>query len=198
METLKSVYWAVRKDVPTMWFWLLSQLPGNTGIALRARLMPSLLGACGPGQIIQMNLRVANPEKLRIGSHCNFGQGVFITAGGGVTLGDYVGMGPDSKIWSVNHRFENPDIPWLTQGYESKEVVIGDDVWIGANAFIMPGVHIGKGTIISAGSVLSKSVPAYCIVAGNPGRVIGWRKKPEDEAGGGGKTAGTEAGGGAQ
>ncbi|MDB5104055.1 MAG: hypothetical protein JWP91_1744 [Fibrobacteres bacterium] len=193
MSSIKTFYWAVLMDVAGMWFWFLSKLPGNTGIALRALLIPPLLGACGKRQTIQLNLRVANPEKLRIGNDCNFGQGVFITAGGGVTLGDFVGMGPDAKIWSVNHRFEDPGVPWLTQGYESKEVVIEDDVWIGANAFIMPGVHIGKGAIISAGSVLSKSVPAFSIVAGNPGRVIGWRKKPEAGIeGGDGKAAGPE------
>jgi len=179
VSKVKSAYWAARQDAPAIWFWLLGKLPGSFGIAVRARLLPRFFGACGDSQTFQMNMRVTNPRKLRIGRRCNFGQGVFITAGGGVTLGDYVGMGPESKIWSVNHRFDDPDTPWLEQGYEYKEVVIGDDVWIGANAFVMPGVEIGKGAIISAGTVLSKSVPAFSIVAGNPGRVVGWRKKPE-------------------
>jgi maltose O-acetyltransferase len=82
------------------------------------------------------------------------------------------------KVWSVNHRFDDPDQPWLLQGWELKPVVIEDDVWLGANVFIMPGVTIGKGAIVSACAVLSRSVPPYSLVAGNPARVVGWRKQP--------------------
>src|SRR5690606_13730549 len=103
----------------------------------------------------------------------------FINGGGGVTIGEWVGIGPDSKIWSVNHRFEDPETPLLLQGYEKQPVVIEDDVWLGANVFIAPGVTIGRGTIVAAGSVVNKNIPAFALVCGNPGRVIGWRKKPE-------------------
>lgn len=194
MTSLKYGYWAARKEAPAFWLWFLGKLPGRLGIAIRARLLTPLLGACGSNPTFQMNFRITSPSKLRMGHNCNLGQGVFITAGGGVTLGDWVGMGPDSKIWSVNHKFDDPDTPWLTQGYDYKEVVIEDDVWIGAGAFIMPGVRVGKGAIISACTVLSKSVPAYSIVAGNPGRVVGWRKKSEAGAEAGG-TPGAIAGG---
>ena len=115
-----------------------------------------------------------------VGSNCNFARRVFITAGGGVRIGDWVGIGPDVKIWSVNHKFSDPDSPWASQGWDYKEVIIEDDVWIGANSFIMPGTRIGKGAIISACTVVSKSVPPYAVMAGNPGRVIGWRKKVEN------------------
>lgn len=180
---MKGWYHDFRSDVPDLWFWLLTRLPGRIGIRLRGLLIGRLLGACGPGTIIQMGFRVTNREKLRIGGNCNIGQGVFITAGGGVSIGDYVGIGPDAKIWSVNHKFEDPHTPWLEQGYDYHAVVIEDDVWIGADAFVKPGVTIGKGAIISAGTVLSKSVPAFAIVAGNPGRVVGWRKPPADQQG---------------
>lgn len=146
---------------------------------MRARFLRFFLGGIGEANVIQANLRVATPEKLTLGSHCNFGEDVFITAGGGVRIGDYVGIGAGAKIWSVTHRYQDPDTPWLLQGWDYQEVVVEDDVWIGAGAFIMPGVRLGKGCIISAMSVVSKSVPPYAIVAGNPGRAIGWRKKPQ-------------------
>jgi acetyltransferase-like isoleucine patch superfamily enzyme len=82
----------------------------------------------------------------------------------------------------VTHKYENADVPWLTQGWDYKEVLVEEDAWIGANAFVMPGVTIGKGAIVSAGTILSKSIPPYSIAAGNPGRVIGWRKKEETKA----------------
>lgn len=71
----------------------------------------------------------------------------------------------------------------------SKEhpVLIEDDVWIGANVIILPGVKISKGSIIGAGSVVTKNVPEYAIVGGNPARVIKYRKTPElqENSGGG-------------
>jgi maltose O-acetyltransferase len=175
----KDWYWKLRSDIPAITFWFLAHIPGWTGIKLRRMFLPRWLGACGANPIFHTNIRITNPEKLRIGDACAFADGTFFTAGGGITIGNYVATGPDVKIWSVNHRFENPDIPWMEQGYEYNPVFIEDDVWLGASVFVKPGVRIGKGSIISAGTVLSKSVPAYSIVAGNPGRVVGWRKRPE-------------------
>src|SRR5687767_11685488 len=159
--------------------WFLGVIPIRFGNWMRGRFLGRYIGGMGRRCTIQANLRIATPEKLFIGDDCNFGEDVFITAGGGVRIGNFVGIGAGAKIWSVNHKYDDPDVPWLRQGWEFKEVVVEDDAWIGANAFIMPGVTIGKGAIISAGTILSKSVPPYSIAAGNPGRVIGWRKKEE-------------------
>ncbi|MBK6898705.1 MAG: maltose O-acetyltransferase [bacterium] len=66
------------------------------------------------------------------------------------------------------------------QGAEYREIVIGGDVWIGSNAFLMPGVELGDGCIVSAGSVVgAKKYPPYSILMGNPARVIGNRKKAD-------------------
>jgi len=141
----------------------------------------------GEHVVIQAGFRVTNPELISVGSNCNFAQGVFITGGGGVSIGDWVGFGPDTKIWSVNHRFDDADRPWLVQGWEKAPVVVEDDVWLGANVFVMPGVTIGRGAIVSASAVVNKSIPAYALVSGNPARVIGWRKKPAPTEGQAGK-----------
>lgn len=179
MRTLKQAWWAFRAEMKALMFLLLAGLPLRTGVWIRARVMRRFFASMGEDTVIQAGMRVTNPEKIAIGSHCNFARGVFITGGGGVTIGDWVGFGPDVKVWSVNHRFDDPDRPWLLQGWEMKPVVIEDDVWLGANVFLMPGVTIGKGAIVSACAVVGKSVPAYSLVAGNPARVVGWRKKPE-------------------
>ncbi|MBW8886690.1 MAG: acyltransferase [Fibrobacteres bacterium] len=176
---MKNWYWTMRSEIPEFFFWFLNRLPGKTGIKLRKVFLPRWLGACGTNPVFHTNIRITNPERLKIGDSCAFADGTFFTAGGGITIGNFVATGPDVKIWSVNHRFEDPDIPWMEQGYEQNPVVIEDDVWLGASVFVKPGVRIGKGAIISAGTVLSKSVPAFSIVAGNPGRVVGWRKRPE-------------------
>jgi acetyltransferase-like isoleucine patch superfamily enzyme len=179
VQTLKQAWWALRAEMKSLSLLLLAGLPLSAGVWIRARLMRRFFGSLGDDVVIQSGMRVTNPEKIMIGSHCNFARGVFITGGGGVTIGNWVGFGPDVKVWSVNHRFEDPDRPWLLQGWDMKPVVIEDDVWLGANVFLMPGVTVGKGAIVSACAVVGKSVPPYALVAGNPARVVGWRKKPD-------------------
>jgi acetyltransferase-like isoleucine patch superfamily enzyme len=177
--TLKRVVWRGKAELRIFAFWFASKVPGYVGEGLRRLMFRRALKQLGPKVVFQPGFRVTNPELVAIGSNCNFAHGVFITGGGGVTIGDWVGFGPDTKIWSVNHRFDDPDRPWMLQGWDKKPVVIEDDVWLGANVFVMPGVTIGRGAIVSAGAVVGKSVPQYALVCGNPGRVIGWRKKPE-------------------
>jgi acetyltransferase-like isoleucine patch superfamily enzyme len=184
MAGFKEWYWELDGELPDLWFWMLSKLPGFTGLKVRSYFVRMMLGACGNDVRFHMNVRIVTPKGLKIGNRCAFGQGTFLTAGGGITIGNYVATGPDVKIWSVNHKFGDPEAPWMEQGYEKVPVVIEDDVWIGANCFIKPGVRIGKGAIISAGTVLSKSVPEFAIVAGNPGRVVAWRKAPAGAAAG--------------
>ena len=180
MNRIKHRYWLLRNEIKQCFLWFVGGIPAGSGAWLRARCLPWFLKSLGKNTVIQHGFRIMTPEMVCIGSNCNFGQGVFITGGGGVRIGDWVGLGPDVKIWSVNHRFDDVDRPWLLQGSNKKEVVIEDDVWLAANVFIMPGTTIGRGAIVAAGSVVNKSIPAYALVAGNPARVVGWRKRPED------------------
>lgn len=86
-------------------------------------------------------------------------------------------MGPDCIALTQNHAFDRVDIPMIQQGLqEEKKINIGNDVWIGQRVIILPGVTIGDGAIIGAGSVVTKNVNDYDIVAGNPARVIRNRK----------------------
>jgi len=178
VKKLKETWWKLRDEASFLLLEVVCGLPTGAGDWLRYQVLRRVLGHLGEATVLKRGLLLLNPEKIFIGSNCDLSRRVFITGGGGVRIGNWVGIGPDAKIWSVNHRFEDPDQPWLLQGWEHKEVVIEDDVWVGAAVFVMPGVTIGKGAIISACSVVSKSIPPYAIVAGNPGRVIGWRRKP--------------------
>jgi acetyltransferase-like isoleucine patch superfamily enzyme len=182
VRRLKSIWWRLRKEAKSLALVLLGAVPGGAGAWLRARCMPLFLRRLGHATTLQAGLRVTNPEKVSIGAHCNFGQDVFITGGGGVTIGDWVGFGPDVKIWSVTHRYSDPYRPWLLQGWDMSPVVIEDDVWLGANVFVMPGVTIGKGAIVSACSLVNKSIPPYAVVVGNPARVVSWRKRLAESA----------------
>lgn len=85
-------------------------------------------------------------------------------------------MGPDVLIITQNHRFDQLDLPMWRQGFSPSEpVIIGNDVWVGTRAIILPGVTISKGAIIGAGAVVTKDVPEYAIVGGNPARLIKYR-----------------------
>jgi len=105
------------------------------------------------------------------------GLGVNCNVRGPLEIGSYVNMGPDVRIITINHKTERTDIPMKGQGVLSpQKVTICDDVWIGARVIILPGVTIGKGSIIGAGAVVTKDVPEYAVMGGVPARVIKFRK----------------------
>ena len=87
-------------------------------------------------------------------------------------------MGPEVVILSFNHDFSDIGKPMRLQGKaQEKPVVIGNDVWIGTRAIILPGVRIGDGAIIGAGSIVTHDVDPYAIVAGNPAKTIRFRNR---------------------
>jgi maltose O-acetyltransferase len=158
---------------------MLRQIPGEFGFAIRARLLGRRFARVGPGLRVFPGTRLFGVDHLKVGAHCWIGLDNTIQAHGGVEIGDHVLIGPGVKIWSVNHVFADPNRPIIEQGYEHKPVIIGNNVWIGANAFVMPGAHIGDGVIVSAGSVIgAKTVEPYSVMAGNPARRIGSRNTP--------------------
>jgi len=87
-------------------------------------------------------------------------------------IGNNVILAQNVVISALNHGYENPDIPIRLQACTTREIHIEDDCWIGANAVITAGVKVGKHSVVAAGSVVTREVPAYCIVAGNPARII--------------------------
>lgn len=98
---------------------------------------------------------------------------------GKVVIGNNVIMAPDVAIYTVNHNTARTDIPIKYQGNtEEKPVYIGDSCWICARVIILPGVKIGKGCVIAAGAVVSKDVPDYSVVAGNPAVIVKNRLEP--------------------
>lgn len=114
-------------------------------------------------------------EGLVVGNNVGFAENCFIQVRGNVTIGSNVMFGPGVSVFSENHGFLNLDIPMIDQPSSRKDVVIEDDVWLGANSIILYGVTIGKGSIIAAGAVVSKDVPPFSVAAGVPARIIGSR-----------------------
>lgn len=97
-----------------------------------------------------------------------------------VTIGNRVMFGPYVSIYAATHE---TDVASRRENIEfAREVSIGDDCWIGGNAVILPGVTIGEGSTVAAGSVVTKSVPAWSVVVGMPARVVRSVKPVEEES----------------
>jgi len=156
-------------------YLLCKRLPSSSskfmrfGMKLRGYFCKKII-ACA-GENINIEKGATFSRRLSIGN--NSGLGVNCIVQGTVSIGDNVMMGPDVLIYTTNHEFRDKDVPMQKQGYQpERPVTIGNDVWIGARVIILPGVHIGDGCVIGAGSVVTKDIPAYSICAGNPAKVV--------------------------
>ena len=146
----------------------------RSGLAKKIRVFwGKKIAKCGKNVNIEKNAYFT-PE-LTLGDYS--GVGIDCEIYGPVTIGKYVMMGPEVVIYTTGHQFARVDIPMMEQGLtESRAVTIGDDVWIGKRAIIMPGVTIGNGCIIGAGAVVTKDIPPYSVAGGVPARVLKSRK----------------------
>jgi maltose O-acetyltransferase len=114
-----------------------------------------------------------NGACLEISEHSNLGIGFSLTGSGTLTLGEHVSMGHYCMFITHNHKY-------LEEGYDGyvvKDIVVGNNIWFGHRVIVLPGVHIGDHAIIGAGAVVTKDVPAYAIVGGNPAKILKYRKK---------------------
>jgi maltose O-acetyltransferase len=161
---------------------LIGCIPGRLGSFLRRRVYP--FASCGPDDLLMEGLWVEYPERLAIGDHVNVNRDCYINAGGGVTIGDWVLIGPRVCILSQNHIIDSIAVPISLADDERKPVVLGDDVWIGAQATILPGVTIGAGAVVAAGAVVSRDVAERSVVAGVPARHLRFRDDAAAEGAG--------------
>jgi len=113
---------------------------------------------------------------LKVGNNSSIGPYSYIGCSGYIEIGDNVMMSPRVSIYSENHNFSETDRPMIEQGVTRSFVIIEDDCWIAANAVILAGVTVGKGSVIAAGSIVTKDIPPYSIFGGNPARIIKSRK----------------------
>jgi galactoside O-acetyltransferase len=183
------------KDELAAWIEaLISWIPGRIGRFLRSVYWRSMLKSsegyisvgCGVaisgarnitlgGEIYLVegvSLRAENGQ-LQIGSRFAANGGSKVIADHGrISIGAGVMLGPNVVIRASDHCSARVDVPIWEQGQTGGEIVIGDDVWIGANSVIVSGVKIGQHVIVAAGAVVTRDVPDYAIVAGVPAKVV--------------------------
>ena len=143
-----KVYWSVRMDTPPYRRFSL----GQHSVVESFCCINNAVGDVIIGDYTRIGLHNTIIGPVTIGNHVNLAQGITVTA--------------------LNHNFSEPGKRIDEQGVSTGQVVIGDDVWIGANAVVLPNVSIGCHSVIAAGAVVTKDVPDGCVVAGVPAKII--------------------------
>ena len=143
----------------------------------RNSIISQIVGEMGPNGFIQ------GPIQFHYGIHTHIGKNFFANYNctlldvAQIKIGDNCQLAPNVAIYTAGHPVHPVS---RNSAYEyGKEVTIGDNVWIGGNTVVCPGVHIGSNVVIGAGSVVTKNIPDWCIAAGNPCKVI--RKITDDD-----------------
>lgn len=164
------LYQAIGKHLPISY----SRLGGRAAKRFRGLCARLILDECGAD--VNVERGAVFSSRVRLGDRS--GIGINASIGGRTLIGNDVMMGPECTVYCRNHRFDRTDIAMRGQGFQAeKPVVIEDDVWIGGHVILLPGVRIGRGSVIGAGAVVSRDVPAYAVAAGNPARVVRYRKE---------------------
>ena len=143
-----KIYWTVRMDTPPYRKFSL----GRHSVVESYSCVNNAVGDVVIGDYTRIGIHNTIIGPVTIGSHVNLAQGITVTA--------------------LNHNFEDKNKRIDEQGVSTKPVVIGDDVWIGANAVILPGVTIGKHAVVAAGAVVTTDIPENTVVGGVPAKVI--------------------------
>ena len=162
-------------------------------------MIENLMKRVGKNLRIASNVEISNPDHIEIGDNVVIGSQTIIIgyhhAEGGVVIGDRtwigpmcymhgaggiyigndVGIGPGVKILTSSHTGEDTEIPVKNTPLKFDAVIISDGSDIGMGAIILPGITVGKGAIVGAGAVITKNVPPFTTVAGNPARIISTR-----------------------
>jgi acetyltransferase-like isoleucine patch superfamily enzyme len=142
---------------------------------LRGLFWRVLLGSCGRGVMIDHRVYFKYPWLVRLGSDVSINRGSEFYPGmmqrAQVQIGDRVRIAPNVRFHAAGH---DPNDPHL--GDAAATIIVEDDAWIGAAAIILPGVRVGSGAVVAAGSVVNRDVPANVIVGGVPARIIRQRE----------------------
>lgn len=159
-------YWTITIYVYVFNYWI-TYFPSRH---IRIGFLRILCKHLGKNTWIDMGVKIREPQGINIGNNCHINYKTFLYATGSIVIGNNVSISCDVKMLSGGHDVQSSDFAHVVSS-----IIVGDNVWIGANAIILKGVTIGEGAVISAGAIVTKNVEPYKIVGGIPAKVIGER-----------------------
>lgn len=176
----KFIDWVIMNQVETRPRWFVRLLApiyqhrGKHSVIHRSARMdtpPYRIFSLGDYSVIESFACINNAVgDVMIGDHTRIG--LHNTIIGPVEIGSHVNLAQGITVTALNHNFDDTEKRIDEQGVSTKPVTIEDDVWVGANAVILPGVTIGNHCVVAAGAVVTKDVPPHSLVAGVPAKVI--------------------------
>ena len=176
----KFIDWVIMNQVETRPRWFVRMLApiyqhrGKHSVIHRSARMdtpPYRIFSLGDYSVIESFACINNAVgDVMIGDHTRIG--LHNTIIGPVDIGSHVNLAQGITVTALNHNFDDTEKRIDEQGVSTNPVTIEDDVWIGANAVILPGVTIGNHCVVAAGAVVTKDVPPHSLVAGVPAKVI--------------------------
>jgi len=165
LEILRSIFSLhfIRHQCKLFAYYIINYVSGSrkASIGKKSKVHPTVI------------LRQA--ERIEIGNNCLINHNNVLQAGkfkGKIRIGDNVQTGPNVMMFAFNHLTTSTGIPMIFQDYEDGDIIIGDDVWIGAGSIILAGVDIGPGVVIAAGSIVNQDIPAGTIWGGVPAKLL--------------------------
>lgn len=167
--------WQARRLLWSMVQATLYRFSFHTFNGWRAALLRLFGATVGPGCTIRRTSRVYYPWNLTMGAVSCLGDRAEVYNLGPVVIGDRVTVSQEAYLCAGTHDYRLPAMPLVT-----RPIVVKDDAWLCARAFVGPGVTVGEGAIVGAASVAMKDVPDWTIVAGNPARAVKARPRFEN------------------
>lgn len=146
-------------------------------IILRSKFNKNYFKKIGFNVEISKNILFSIPNKIEIGHNVYLGPHSTYQGAGGITIGSGTIISYNVQIFTLNHRYDSIHLTSIPYDKEvlKEPVIIGENVWISSNVLIVPGVTIGEGAIVALGAVVTKDVPPFALVGGNPAKVIKYR-----------------------
>ncbi len=160
--------WAYINELEVFFMHAFGYVPSHHFRRLSYRLAGVKIGN---GTSLHMGIRFYEPAKIKIGDDSLIGEGVVLDGRGGLEIGSHTDLATEVMIYTAEHNVNDPLFAGITS-----PVTIGDYVFIGPRAIILPGVKIGNGAVVGAGAVVTKDVDPFVIVGGVPAKQIGERK----------------------
>lgn len=145
----------------------------------KRKILEQLFGSIGEHVHIDIDFHCEYGKNIHIGNNVIINMNCTFVDNNRIDIGNRVLIASDVKIYTATHSTNpavrnygpNPDPDYWCETY-SKPIRIEDEVWIGGGAILLPGVTIGKGSVIGAGAIVTRDIPPYCVAVGNPCRVI--------------------------